>query len=213
MKVSTKTRIIKCSRCGKDVEVKGPISIIICQECKDKINPNPSGKCLICGKPVKYGIKTCCEEHRRILSGQIWSKKSRGTGKTGGFHERSSNGKRGWYKGFYCASTYELAFVIYCLDHDIQIERNKKFYEYTYNGRKSKYYPDWIVNGDRLVETKNYITEQVLVKAAAVNDMPIQILDTEKLLPYFEYVAKTYNKWYKGGCNNFYELYEKKDFK
>lgn len=132
-------------------------------------------------------------------------------GKTGGFHERSSNGKRGWYRGFYCASTYELAFVIYCLDYGIKIERNKKAYEYRWKGKTYKYYPDWIVNGDHYVETKNFITDRVLVKAAAVDDMPIEILDTNKMIPYFEYVARTYGKKFNGKSNNFFELYDVKE--
>lgn len=211
MKNSTKMRIIKCSRCGKDVKVNGSVSNILCKECKIVSTLNPSGKCLICGKSVSTNRKTCCKEHAKILIGQTISKNTKGTGKVGGFRERSSNGKRGWYKGFYCASTYELAFVIYCLDHNISIRRNKKYYWYEYEGQRHKYYPDWIVNEDHLVETKNFITELVEIKAAAVNDMPIEILDTVKLQPYFEYVAKTYGKTYHNKSNNFYELYEKHD--
>ncbi len=209
MKKSSKKRIIKCSRCGKDIEVRGSISNLLCEECKTIHVINPSGKCLICGKIVPTNRKTCCKEHAKILIGQTISKNTKGTGKVGGFRERSSNGKRGWYKGIYCASTYELAFVIYCLDHNISIRRNKKYYWYEYEGQRHKYYPDWIVNEDHIVETKNFITELVKVKAAAVDDMPIEILDTEKMQPYFKYVATTYGKTYSRNGNNFYELYEK----
>lgn len=33
-------------------------------------------------------------------------------------------GKSGWYKGFWCDSSWELAFLIYHLEHEIPISRN-----------------------------------------------------------------------------------------
>jgi hypothetical protein len=80
--------------------------------------------------------------------------------------------------------------LIYCLDHNIKIVRNTKFYIYEYNGIKHKYYPDWLINDNLLVETKNFITDVVLTKAAAVDDMQIIIIDRDKIIPYCQYVAK-----------------------
>ena len=42
----------------------------------------------------------------------------------GGYRQGSGRGKKGWYKGFFCDSSWELAYVIYCLDHNIDIKRN-----------------------------------------------------------------------------------------
>lgn len=170
------------------------------------------GICPECGNEIPFERrhrKTCsniCAAKQRSKHISIACK-----GKTGGFHERSSNGKRGWYHGFYCASTYELAFVIYCLDHGIKIERNKKAYDYQWEGKIYKYYPDWIVNGDHYVETKNFITDRVLVKAAAVKDMPIEIIDKNGIVPYCEYVAEIYHLKYYKSSNDFWKLYDKKD--
>ena len=74
---------------------------------------------------------------------------SQGTSKNYNYNanRKSGRGKKGRYKGFWCDSTYELAFVIYCLDHNIPIQRNHKYYEYQYMNKTRRYYPDFIVNG------------------------------------------------------------------
>ena len=175
--------------------------------------------CVICGKPIpfnKRSRKTCsivCQNENRIRLGKIWSQKTKGKNIVGGFRERSSNGKRGWYKGYYCASTYELAFLIWCLDHGKKIVRNTKSYEYEFNGEKHKYYPDWLIDDSFLVETKNFVTDLVLAKAAAVNDMQLIILDKFKMIPYCEYVAKKYHLKYQNFSNDFWKLYDKQDCK
>lgn len=44
--------------------------------------------------------------------------------KLGGYNPGSGRGKKGWYKGFFCDSSWGLAYIIYCLDHNIDIKRN-----------------------------------------------------------------------------------------
>ncbi|MEI7942893.1 MAG: hypothetical protein WCH76_06985 [Candidatus Riflemargulisbacteria bacterium] len=46
-------------------------------------------------------------------------------GKSGGYRRKSGRGKHGWYKGIWCDSSWELAWVMYHLDHGIPFERNK----------------------------------------------------------------------------------------
>ena len=74
---------------------------------------------------------------------------------------------------------------------------DKIFFRYTscgtFNGEKHKYYPDWLIDDSFLVETKNFVTDLVLTKAAAVDDMQLIILDKFKMIPYCEYVAKKYH--------------------
>jgi hypothetical protein len=48
----------------------------------------------------------------------------------------------GYYKGYYCASSYELIYLVYCLDHNINIERNKYTFVYNYEGKDHVYIPD-----------------------------------------------------------------------
>lgn len=60
--------------------------------------------------------------------------------------------KSGYYKGFYCASTWELAFLIYCLEENIPIERCRKMFTYFYRNKMHRYIPDWY-----LADTKEYV--------------------------------------------------------
>lgn len=66
-------------------------------------------------------------------------------------------GKRGLYKGIQCDSGWELAFVIYCVDNNIDIKRCKKYFTYfTNDGIEHRYYPDFIINDSTIVEIKGY---------------------------------------------------------
>lgn len=113
--------------------------------------------------------------------------------KLGGYHKGSGRSKHGWYKSFYCDSTYELVYLIYCLDHNINIKRCNKSYEYFYNGKYHKYYPDFIINNDTIIEIKGYYTDLVDIKANSITNMKYKILYKEDLQEEFEYIYKTYN--------------------
>lgn len=127
---------------------------------------------------------------------------------SGGIRSRSySRGKTGWYKGIYCQSTYELAYLIYCLDNNIEIIRNLESWTY-YDPKREKYfkyYPDFLVNG-KLVEIKGRKTYVDEIKLSSVNQ-PIEILYQEDLQYIFDYVQS------KTGLSKskFYYLYEDKE--
>lgn len=112
-------------------------------------------------------------------------------------------GKKGCYKGFWCASTYELAYIIYCLDHNIRIERNLKGFEYMFKGKKHKYFPDFLVNG-QYVEIKGFWKEEVDIKATAV-DKPIRILYPKDLQEVFSYIKYKYNKEVDKNISDLYD--------
>lgn len=126
-----------------------------------------------------------------------------------GYRKGASRGHHGYYKGFYCDSTYELAYLIYCLDHNIDIKRCDEKFEYEFNGKKHFYHPDFIVNNE-IIEIKNYYRDDVSFKIKAVQKLnrSIKILYYEDLIDIFNYVAEKYNKKIKGKGNNFYELYD-----
>ena len=120
----------------------------------------------------------------------------------GGLRPRSGRGKKGWYKGYFCDSTYELVWIIYNLDHDIKFTRNRSFYLYEYEGEIHKYYPDFRLSDNSLVEIKGYVTGLVKIKIASVNDVPIKLL-TERDLKYaFDWVKEHYT------YNELKDLYE-----
>lgn len=83
--------------------------------------------------------------------------------KFGGYRKGSGRGKSGWYKSYWCDSTWELAWIIYHLDHDIKFERNKIGFEYFYNNRKCKFYPDFLIKGI-YIEIKGYMDDKNLEK-------------------------------------------------
>ena len=118
----------------------------------------------------------------------------------GGYRKGSGRGKQGWYKNYWCDSSWELAYVIYNLEHNIKIERNKERFEYIFNDRLYKYMPDFIVNGN-FIEVKGYITEQVKAK---INQFPkkLIVIDKKDIIPYLEYVISKYGK-------DFVNLYNK----
>lgn len=124
-----------------------------------------------------------------------------------GYRKGSGYGKHGWYKGIYCDSTYELAYLIYCLDHNIDIKRCDESFEYELNGVKHLYHPDFIVDGT-IIEIKGFDRGDVSIKMKSVGKIPYKLLFYNDLIPFMEYVSKTYNKHYKETRNNFYELYD-----
>ena len=106
---------------------------------------------------------------------------------------RGNRSKKGYYKGIYCGSSYELAYVIYNLDHNIPFSKCERYYEYEYKGKKHLYFPDFELIDGTIIEIKGYHTELVDVKAAAVHDRPIKILYKKDLAEHLNYVFSTYN--------------------
>ena len=123
--------------------------------------------------------------------------------KSGGYRHGSGRGKKGWYKGIFCDSQYELGYLIYCLDHNIPIQRNTEYYIYTYNGKQHKYLPDFLVN-DELIEIKGYYQAINDIKLASVKNKKIKILYPKDLKFVSEYLLKKYNK----DIDHVYMLYE-----
>jgi len=51
----------------------------------------------------------------------------------GGYRKNAGHSKKGWYKGIWCDSSWELAFLIYHLDHNLSIKRCTDERTYIYN--------------------------------------------------------------------------------
>lgn len=111
-------------------------------------------------------------------------------------------GKSGRYKGYWCDSSWELAFVIYNIDHKIKFERNFKSFEYEFENKKRSYFPDFIMEDGTYIEIKNYNTAKTLAKYKFFPHKLKIILGRDGIKPYLNYVINKYGK-------NFIELYEK----
>lgn len=113
-------------------------------------------------------------------------------GISGGLRRGSGRGKKGWYKGFFCDSTYELVYIIYNLDNKIKFKRCDRKYEYEYNGEKHFYFPDFELQDGTLVEIKGYHTDLVDIKISSVNDRSIVVLYEQDLQYAFYWVKSHY---------------------
>lgn len=161
-------------------------------------------RCKVCGSVIPYESRTnvtCSVACRsKIL---------------GGARPHNGYGKGGSYKGIHCDSTYELAFLIYCLDHKIDIVRNKESFEYhlvedlCYTVHR--YYPDfYLPEYDTFIEIKGRHEELVDIKLEAVkkSGKHIEILYQEDLEFAFTYVQDNYPVKINSHSNNLYVLYD-----
>lgn len=157
-------------------------------------------KCTCCGKiferPVGKFRRTCSDECLHLLK----VLNSINMIKKNGYHKTIySQYKFGTYKGFECDSSWELAFLVYCLDNDLSIERNKTGFNYTYKDTERTFFPDFLI-GDTYYEIKGVWTEQVVEK---VNQFPkdkkLVVIDRKAMKKYIDYCKSIYG-------NNFAEI-------
>lgn len=108
----------------------------------------------------------------------------------GGYRQGSGRSKSGYYRGIYCGSTYELAWVIYRLHHKLPVQRFEGYI--TFDGNR-KYFPDFVVN-DSIVEIKGYHTVDVDKKAEAARQagFDIRVLYKEDLQQEFDFVKSEF---------------------
>lgn len=122
----------------------------------------------------------------------------------GGLRQGSGRGKKGWYRGYFCDSSWELAWVIYSLDHGIKFERNRESFGYSYRGKNKKFYPDFLLEDGMLVEIKGYETDEYRAKLKCFpRDRKIITLYKKDMKLYLDYAIDKFGK-------NFTKVYEKK---
>lgn len=211
-----------CEKCRKEVTQKYGSGRFCSRKCAnsrvwtDEINKRRSNsakkskpradiviKCVICGKeftpsngkrgyPNRY-LKTCSKE---CLS-KLKHMRSLGN-KGGGFRKGSAkNYKHGYYNGIYCDSSWELCYVVYCNENNIKISRNKNYFEYLYEGKIHKYYPDFILEDGTYVEIKGYSNDIVKTKIDQLpKNIKYKILYYNDIKPMINYCINKYGKNY-----------------
>lgn len=198
-----------CSHSRKQTEeTKKKISEIIKKSekahlanLKRKMNPENriEKTCPICKKNF---IVPKCYEKRIYCSKDCYNKDYKLEYRkyaSGGLREGSGRSKSGWYKGYYCGSSYELAWVIYNIDHKIKFERNYEGFDYIFEGEEHKYYPDFI-QGDVYYEIKGFKRKNDEAKFKYF-PYKLKVLFKKDLKKVFKYVIKNYGK-------DFIKLYE-----
>ena len=109
------------------------------------------------------------------------------------FNKKRGVGKSGWYKGIYCDSSWELAFVMYHLDNNLSIRRCNERRKYIYNNIERIYIPDFITD-DGIIEIKGYKTQQWISKIEQNPD--IIVLYEHDMKKYIDYAIEKYGKDY-----------------
>ena len=111
--------------------------------------------------------------------------------------------KYGTYKNIYCDSGWELAFVIYCIDNNVNFKRNTQGFPYSYKDKIHTYYPDFIVDGV-FVEIKGIMTDQDVAKINQFpNELTLEVVDRKSIQKYLKYAKEKYGE-------NFTTLYDDK---
>ena len=126
-------------------------------------------------------------------------------GKSGGYRQGAGykNIKKGFYKGYWCDSSWELAFLIYCLEHNITIKRNTDKFPYYMENKLYYYLPDFII-GNTYIEIKGRVDSKCKYKFEQFPDKQRLKIYYAKDMKYFlDYVYKKYGK-------NFTDLYDDK---
>jgi hypothetical protein len=118
---------------------------------------------------------------------------------SGGLRLGSGRGKKGRYQGYWCDSSWELAWVIYNLEHNIKFERNNIGFEYEFEGQKRKYHPDFLITetyyeikGRRSFE-KMDDENKAKIEQFKFN---LKVLYEKDMKPYLTYVINKYGKDY-----------------
>ena len=115
----------------------------------------------------------------------------------GGYRIGSGRGKKGWYKGIFCDSSWELAFVLYRIEiKKLSIKKNWERFPYKTSDAVVHYYvPDFIIGSGVYVEVKGYVTETVLLK---LRQFPhrIRLLTAKEMAPILRAVVARFGKDY-----------------
>jgi len=113
--------------------------------------------------------------------------------------------KRYTYEGITFHSSWELAYYIYCKDHNINISRSVSYISYKdSSGKTHRYFPDFIVNG-QIVEIKGtqfytddsldggiYKSDVCKCKLQLLKDLNIKVISD--CSEYLSYIETTYGK-------------------
>lgn len=211
------SKILYCENCGKVIDGSYGSGRFCNRHCatiygnthrpkrsaeskkKTSISVKNSIKCQIAAERSRkiYNCKQCNKEFSisdiRDINGRLYCSKECKhkylSEHTGGYREGSGRGKQGWYKGIHCDSSWELAYLVYHLDHNLYIERCKEKRQYVWNNKQHTYYPDFITD-DGIIEIKGYSTDQW--KSKEEQNPDVKVLYKNEIKPYLDYVTNTY---------------------
>ena len=159
-------------------------------------------------KSVSDKLREYYTTHAGTGAGRIWTEESRkkaSLAATKGnlikFERPSGRGHRGYYKGIYCQSSWELAYVLYSLDHQVNFIRNVDHFTYEFEDKQYNYFPDfYLPDSDTYIEIKGYYDARSRAKAEQFSKKLLVYTKVE-MQPILKYVCQTYGE-------DFIKLYE-----
>lgn len=177
--------------------------IFTCPFCGSKKETTTSGKILHEKSCYKNPNRVAGANKGKSLSEEA-KQKMKNNPNTGGFRKGAGRGIKGYFKGLYCMSTWELAWVVYQIEHGKNPLQCKEKFSYIIDNKKHNYTPDFILDGV-YYEIKNWHRPDTDAK---INQFPkdktlILIEGQEQNSIYIDYVKNKYGE-------KFWEiLYEK----
>lgn len=143
--------------------------------------------CEICKNNFEVGVakklnKTCSLECKKLLHSQV------------NHRENNTYGKSGYYQGIYCASSWELAFLIYNKDLGNDIKRCDLTFNYVMKEIQHTYFPDFIMD-NIIYEVKGRELEDVEFKTQAVinKGYKIEVVRKKEITPIIKAIKQKYN--------------------
>jgi hypothetical protein len=104
----------------------------------------------------------------------------------------SGRSKFGYYKGIFCGSTYELCWVIYSIDHNVEFSR----FPTILRGDDVNYIPDFLLgDGKTIIEIKGYEHDDKVLRKTRLAEQcgySVIVLRKNDLTDVFRYVTVTY---------------------
>lgn len=152
--------------------------------------------------------KSCLENPNRVSGsnfGKHISDETREKLKknAGGYRKNAGHGKRGYYKGLYCMSSWELAWVVYQLEHGKNVLQCTEKFPYKMNGVKHNYTPDFIID-NVYYEIKNWHRPDTKYKVDSFpKDKTLVLIEGKKAME--KYIKYTEEKYGKDFCKLLYE--------
>jgi hypothetical protein len=213
---------MNCKKCGKEHDGSFGSGIFCCRSCANsrifteetkllksfsaknsekvkmgnknrikKVKPKIYNSCKECNR--QFEITSSMSPDRVYCSKECWLKNA------GGYRAKSGRSKSGYYEGIYCGSTYELIWVLYQIEHNIEFKRFEEMLVYD----DYKYIPDFIQN-NKIIEIKGYFSNNTLKQKYVAEQCgyTIKILTKKDLEKEF--------KWFKEKYGNIkpYTLYD-----
>ena len=101
---------------------------------------------------------------------------------------------RGYWNGVWCDSSWELAFLMWCKDHEKEIVRNTEDFKYPFRNGFKYYRPDFIVDG-KYVEIKGVMDGRSKRKIFSF-PYPLIVIGEKDIKPYIDYAKYKYGEDY-----------------